>query len=314
MKTLLQRVIQDKETNLYPVWLMRQAGRYMPEYMAMKAKSKGFLDMAMTPWKAAEITMQPILEFDMDAAIIFSDILVINYALGQELDYNPSPDLGPYKESFFDTPLNTFSERCEPVYEAIRKVREELDDSKSLIGFAAAPWTLCKYMCDGEQKLDVVQKLIPYIINHLLQQIEAGCDTVQIFDSHAGEISNEDFQEFVVTPTKTIVDVIRAHYPEVCIIAFPRLVGPLINDYIEQVNPDAINISDDLPVDEINGEVIQGGISVKRLIKGEDITPVLEKMKDRPYIVNLAHGIDKTTPVENVRNLINTVKEFRQNV
>ena len=314
MKTLLQRVIQDKETNLYPVWLMRQAGRYMPEYMAMKAKSNGFLDMAMTPWKAAEITMQPILEFDMDAAIIFSDILVINYALGQELDYNPSPDLGPYKEAFFDTPLDTFSERCEPVYEAIRKVREELDDSKSLIGFAAAPWTLCKYMCDGEQKLDVVQKLIPYIINHLLQQIEAGCDTVQIFDSHAGEISNEDFQEFVVTPTKTIVDAIRAHYPEVCIIAFPRLVGPLINDYIEQVNPDAINISDDLPVDEINGEVIQGGISVKRLIKGEDITPVLEKMKDRPYIVNLAHGIDKTTPVENVRNLINTVKEFRQNV
>ena len=162
-------------------------------------------------------------------------------------------------------------------------------------------------MCDGEQKLDVVQKLVPFIINHLLQQIEAGCDTIQIFDSHAGDISNENFQEFVITPTKTIVDVVRAHYPEVCIIAFPRLVGPLINDY-------AINISDDLPVDEINGEVLQGGIAIKRLIKGEDITPVLEKMKDRPYIVNLAHGIDKTTPVENVRNLINTVKEFRQNV
>jgi uroporphyrinogen decarboxylase len=304
MKTLLQRVIQNKETNLYPVWLMRQAGRYMPEYMAMKAKSNGFLDMAMTPWKAAEITMQPILEFDMDAAIIFSDILVINYALGQELDYNPSPDLGPYKESFFDTTLDQFSERCEPVYEAIRK----------LIGFAAAPWTLCKYMCHGEQRLDVVQKLIPYIIDHLSNQIEEGCDTVQIFDSHAGDISEEDFQEFIITPTKIIVDTIRARYPHVCIIAFPRLVGLLINDYIEQVNPDAINISDDLPVDEINGEVLQGGIAIKRLIKGEDITPVLDKMKDRPYIVNLAHGIDKTTPVENVRNLVNTVKEYRKHV
>jgi uroporphyrinogen decarboxylase len=314
MKTLLQRVIQDKETNLYPVWLMRQAGRYMPEYMAMKQQSDGFLDMALTPWKAAEITMQPINAFDMDAAIIFSDILVINYALGQELDYTPSPVLGPYKESFFDTPLDQFSERCEPVYEAIRKVRKELNDSKSLIGFAAAPWTLCKYMCHGKHKLDVVQKLIPYIINHLLQQIEAGCDTIQIFDSHAGDISNEDFQEFIIDPTKSIVDAIRANYPEVCIIAFPRLVGPLINDYIEQVNPDAINISDDLPIDEINGEVIQGGISVKRLIKGEDITPVLEKMKDKPYIVNLAHGIDKTTPVENVKNFVNAVKDFRNSL
>lgn len=117
-----------------------------------------------------------------------------------------------------------------------------------------------------------------------------------------------------MSPTKIIVDVIRAHYPHVCIIAFPRLVGKKINDYIDYVKPDAINISDDLPVDEINGEVIQGGISVKRLIKGEDITPVLDKMKDRPYIVNLAHGIDKTTPVENVRQLVNTVKEYRKHV
>ena len=313
MKTLLQKVIQDKETNLYPVWLMRQAGRYMPVYMEMKAKSYGFLDMALTPWKAAEITMQPILEFDMDCAIIFSDILIINYALGQGLDYNPSPELGPYSEDFWKTTESDFIEKCKPVYEAIEKVREELDDSKSLIGFAAAPYTICKYMCE-EQKLDVVENLIPFIVTHLSMQIEAGCDTIQIFDSHACDISEEDFESFVMSPTKIIVDVIRAHYPHVCIIAFPRLVGKKINDYIDYVKPDAINISDDLPVDEINGEVIQGGISVKRLIKGEDITPVLDKMKDRPYIVNLAHGIHKTTPVENVRQLVNTVKEYRKHV
>ena len=310
MKTLLQRTIQDKEVNLYPVWLMRQAGRYMPVYMEMKANSDGFLDMAMTPWKAAEITMQPIYEFDMDCAIIFSDILVVNYALGQELDYNPSPILGPYSPSFFDTSIEEFVENCEPVYAAIEIVRDVLDDSKSLIGFAAAPYTICKYMC-GEQNLEVVQKLVPYIIEHLERQIEAGCDTVQIFDSHAGDISEEDFEAFVMNPTKLIVDHIRNLYPEVCIIAFPRLVGLKINDYIEYVNPDAINISDDLPVDEINGEVIQGGISVKRLIKGEDITPVLDKMKDRPYVVNLAHGIDKITPMEHVRQLVNTVKQYR---
>jgi len=313
MKTLLQRVIQDKEVNLYPVWLMRQAGRYMPEYMAIKAESNGFLDMALTPEKATEITMQPIKEFDMDAAIIFSDILIINYALGQELDYNPAPELGPYKESFWETTESEFIEKCEPVYEAIRRVREELDDSKSLIGFAAAPYTLCKYMCDTVDS-DIVNRLIPYIVTHLSMQIEAGCDTIQIFDSWAGDISEHDFDEIIIEPTKLIVDAIRSRHPEVCIIAFPRLVGNKINKYIEIVNPDCTNISDDKPVDEIEGEVLQGGIAVKILIKGEDITPVLDKMKGKPYVVNLAHGIDKITPVENVRNLVNKAKEYRENV
>jgi len=161
------------------------------------------------------------------------------------------------------------------------------------------------------QDLTIVQKLIPYIVTHLSMQIEAGCDTIQIFDSHACDISEDDFYDFVIKPTKTIVDVIRAHYPHVCIIAFPRLVGDKINEYIEIVNPDCTNISDDKPVDEIHGEVLQGGITVQRLINGEDITPVLDKMKDKPYVVNLAHGIHKTTPVENVRALVNTVKEYR---
>jgi uroporphyrinogen decarboxylase len=313
MKTLLQRTIKDKETNLYPVWLMRQAGRYMPVYMAMKAKSNGFLDMALTPWKAAEITMQPIEEFDMDAAIIFSDILIINHALGQELDYNPSPKLGPYNESFWDTSFEEFSQKCQPVYDAIKLVRSELDESKSLIGFAAAPYTLCKYMYNSP-KLDIVNKLIPYIVEHLASQIEYVCDTIQIFDSWAGDIPANQFDDYVINPTKEIVDAIRNRYPDVGIIAFPRLVGTKINEYIEVVNADCTNISDDLPVDEIDGEVLQGGISISRLIKGEDITPVLDKMRDKAYVVNLAHGIDKTTPVENVRHFVDTVKEYRKGV
>lgn len=310
MKTLLQRTIQDKETNLYPVWLMRQAGRYMPEYMAIKEKSNGFLDMALTPSKAAEITMQPIKAFDMDAAIIFSDILIINYALGQDLDYVPAPILGEYDESFWLTSFEDFSAKCNPVYEAIKLVRKELDPSKSLIGFAAAPYTLCKYMIDRPD-LRIVVNLIPYIIEHLSAQIEYGCDTIQIFDSWAGDIPVEDFYDYIIEPTKEIVDEIRKRYPTVSIIAFPRLVGNKINEYIEIVNPDCTNISDDLSVDKIRGEVLQGGISVQRLIDGEDITPVLDKMKDKPYVVNLAHGIHKTTPVENVRALVNTVKDYR---
>ena len=159
--------------------------------------------------------------------------------------------------------------------------------------------------------LEVVNRLVPYIIRHLELQIEAGCDTVQIFDSHAGDIRVAEFEDYVMAPTKIIVDAIREKYPNVCIIAFPRLVGKKINEYIEYVNPDAINISDDLPVDQIESEVIQGGIAVKTLLKGNDITPALLKMKDKPYIVNLAHGINKETPVENVENFVNAVKDFR---
>ena len=313
MKTLLQRTIKDKEVNLYPVWLMRQAGRYMPEYMAIKHDSNGFLDMALTPRKAAEITMQPIRVFDMDAAIIFSDILIVNYALGQELDYTPAPILGPFKNEFFDVSLCDFITKCEPVYEAIRLVRAELDSTKSLIGFAAAPYTICKYMC-GEKNLGVVRNLVPYIVAHLIKQIEAGCDTIQLFDSHAGDISDDEFSEFVITPTKQIVDVIRSRYPDVCIIAFPRLVGKKINSYIETVNADAVNISDDIEVDDICGDVLQGGITVKSLLDREDITPMLSKMKGKAYIVNLAHGIDKHTPVEHVTNFVNTVKAYRGNL
>ena len=142
MVTRLQRTIKNKEHGLNPIWLMRQAGRYMPEYMQIKNNSKGFLDMALTPSKATEITLQPINEFDMDAAIIFSDILIIPYALGQELDYTPGPVMGKLDYRILETNIEDFLHRCKPVYDAIKQTRKQLDDSKSLIGFAGAPWTL----------------------------------------------------------------------------------------------------------------------------------------------------------------------------
>ncbi len=311
MKTLLQRTIKDKEKNLYPVWLMRQAGRYMPEYMQIKNNSNGFLDMALTPSKATEITMQPIKEFDMDAAIIFSDILIIPYAIGQVLDYTPAPVLGTFNKDMLNTDMITFVERCQPVYDAIKQTRQELDSNKSLIGFAGAPYTLCKYMTKTKDK-EVVDKLVPYIIEHLVQQIQAGCDTVQIFDSWAGDLSVEELDNLCYSPTTRIVDAIRDLHPEVGIVAFPRLIGKSINEFAALVKPDCVNLSDDIPVEDVVTDVVlQGGIPINVLLDDSDITPMLQKMKDKSYVVNLAHGVNKETPVENVRHFVETVKKFR---
>ena len=331
-RTILQRTIMDKEPNLYPVWLMRQAGRYMPEYMAIKNASKGFLDMALTPDKAAEITMQPIKEFDMDAAIIFSDILIIPYALGQPLDYTPGPKLGTFDKKYFDTEMNVFIEKCKPVYEAITKVRSQLCHSKSLIGFAGAPWTLYRYMSgnvlagniDEFDGAYMMARLVDYIVEHLSQQIKAGCDTVQVFDSWASDLGEEHIIPYCYEPTAQIVERLRALHPDVGIIVFPRLIGEEINNFSKYVNADCISLSDDMKTDWIlkrmGSQCLQGGIPPQVLLseRKEEIirgtVPMIRQMKDCAYVVNLAHGINKETPVENVRFFIEIVKRNRENI
>ena len=322
----------DKEPNLYPVWLMRQAGRYMPEYMAIKNASKGFLDMALTPDKAAEITMQPIKEFDMDAAIIFSDILIIPYALGQPLDYTPGPKLGTFDKKYFDTEMDVFIEKCKPVYEAITKVRSQLCHSKSLIGFAGAPWTLYRYMSgnvlagniDEFDGAYMMTRLVDYIVEHLSQQIKAGCDTVQVFDSWASDLGEEHIIPYCYEPTAQIVERLRALHPDVGIIVFPRLIGEEINNFSKYVNADCISLSDDMKTDWIlkrrGSQCLQGGIPPQVLLseRKEEIirgtVPMIRQMKDCAYVVNLAHGINKETPVENVRFFIEIVKRNRENI
>ena len=331
-RTILQRTIKDKEPNLYPVWLMRQAGRYMPEYMAIKNASKGFLDMALTPDKAAEITMQPIKEFDMDAAIIFSDILIIPYALGQPLDYTPGPKLGTFDKKYFDTEMDVFIEKCKPVYEAITKVRSQLCHSKSLIGFAGAPWTLYRYMSDNVLAGNIdefdgaymMTRLVDYIVEHLSQQIKAGCDTVQVFDSWASDLGEEHIIPYCYEPTAQIVERLRDLHPDVGIIVFPRLIGEEINNFSKYVNADCISLSDDMKTDWIlkrmGSQCLQGGIPPQVLLseRKEEIirgtVPMIRQMKDCAYVVNLAHGINKETPVENVRFFIEIVKRNRENI
>jgi len=332
MRTLLQRTILDKEPNLYPIWLMRQAGRYMPEYMAIKNNSKGFLDMALTPSKAKEITLQPIKAFDMDAAIIFSDILIIPYALGQSLDYTPGPVLGEFDPKIFDTDMETFLNKCEPVYEAIRQTRKELDPSKSLIGFVGAPWTLYRYMTgnnkpetmDPFNSRDHIQHLVRLCVEHLVGQIKAGCDTVQIFDSWASDLDEDFIIDYCFDPTAQIVSEIKTRYPDVGVIAFPRLIGREIRNFTAWCDPyiDCINLSGDVPFKycykHLESVSLQGGIdpdcllSIKQEHILQKLLPVLRITKDIPYVVNLAHGVNKDTPVENVKFLVDCVKRHRK--
>ena len=332
MRTLLQRTIVDKEPNLYPIWLMRQAGRYMPEYMAIKKASKGFLDMALTPSKAAEITMQPIRAFDMDAAIIFSDILVIPYALGQELDYTPGPVLGPFDPKIFETEMSQFRQQCEPVYEAIRRTRQQLDPSKSLIGFVGAPWTLYRYMT-GNNKPDTMDPfesrehighLVKFCVEHLAGQIEAGCDCVQIFDSWAGDLEEDFIIDYCFDPTAQIVAQIKTRYPDVGVIAFPRMIGREIKNFTAWCDPyvDCVSLSGDVPVKYLYKHMgtvtIQGGLAPELLLQFDKekimrgTLPFLRQMEDMAYVVNLNHGVIKETPVDSVAFLVEIIKRFRK--
>jgi uroporphyrinogen decarboxylase len=332
MRTLLQRTIIDKEPNLYPIWLMRQAGRYMSEYMAIKNASKGFLDMALTPSKAAEITMQPIKAFDMDAAIIFSDILIIPYALGQELDYTPGPVLGPFDPKIFETEMSQLRQQCEPVYEAIRRTRQQLDPSKSLIGFVGAPWTLYRYMTgnnnpdtmDPFESREHIGHLVKFCVEHLAGQIEAGCDCVQIFDSWAGDLEEDFIIDYCFDPTAQIVAQIKARYPDVGVIAFPRMIGREVKNFTAWCDPyvDCVSLSGDVPVKYLYKHMgtvtIQGGLAPELLLQFDKekimrgTLPFLRQMEDMAYVVNLNHGVIKETPVDSVAFLVEIIKRFRK--
>ena len=282
--------------------------------------------MALTPDKAAEITMQPIKEFDMDAAIIFSDILVIPYAMGQELDYVPGPKLGKFDKKFFEADMETFIEKCKPVYEAITKVRNTLCHSKSLIGFAGAPWTLYRYMSgnvmpghiDEFDGAWMMQRLTDYIVEHLSQQIKAGCDTVQLFDSWASAVPASQRRRLIFEPTRLIVEGVRKRGHKQPIIGFPKGIGEGLIKFVNVTGVDAVGL--DQSVDPVwahenlpENFPVQGNLDPMSILHAgsemyRDIDHILDAFKSRPHIFNLGHGITPPTPPENVQLMLNHVK------
>ena len=334
-------VLAGRRQAVPPLWMMRQAGRYLPEYREVRAKAGGFLDLCFNPDFAAEVTLQPIRRFNFDAAIIFSDILVIPYALGRSVRFEvgEGPRLDP-----LDTPekVATLSptadmSKLEPVFEALRRVRAQLDPKIALIGFCGAPWTVATYMVAGQgtpdqaparmlayRHPDAFQKIIDAIvensIQYLLGQLKAGADVLQIFDTWAGVLPPREFEQWSVKPTKRIIDGVRAVVPDAKIIGFPRGAGALLPHYVESTGVDGVSIDwaaePTLIRTQVQSKVaVQGNLDPLVLIAGgaaldRAVDDVLQNFADGRLIFNLGHGIQPETPIAHVEQMVKRVRAY----
>ncbi len=341
-KALLKTLSRKKSTAI-PFWLMRQAGRYLPEYLDLREKAGSFLDLCFNPELAVEVTLQPLRRFDMDAAILFSDILIIPYAMGQELTFTKGegPRLGKYESinQFKETNLEMFNKRLQPVYETVSRLKQHLSPEKTLIGFAGAPWTVACYMVQGYGDKDFSQvkeyayknitefdELIEILIvntsHYLIEQIKAGADCIQIFDSWAGLLPEEYFNRWVINPTKKIVDNIKAEFPNTPVIGFPKGAGMFYKFYAEKTNLECVGIDQFSSLkqsfDSFGDKVVlQGNLDPAILLAGgkileESVIKILKTAGDNPFIFNLGHGIIKETPIEHVAFLSKLVKTYER--
>lgn len=338
--------LNGQKTKRVPFWFMRQAGRYLPEYRELRTRKNGFLSMAMDPVAACEITMQPIRRFGMDAAIIFSDILVVPYALGQDLKFveGEGPKLEALQGRTDLDKLNfeKFTEKLSPVYEALRNTRSALTHEgfheTALIGFAGAPWTAATYMLEGgssrefltakkwmkENEKDfaaLIDLLVEATALYLIQQVKAGAEALQIFDSWAGALDENQFQKYSIEPTKKIITKIREAYPDIPVIGFPKGAGENYIPYASETGITAIGldpgISPEWAAKNLQSLLpVQGNLSPDLLLKGgKDMVlqaeTILKTFSNGPFIFNLGHGINKDTPVENVELLVKTIKDWK---
>jgi uroporphyrinogen decarboxylase len=341
-KKLLLGALRGEAAPQIPFWLMRQAGRYLPEYRELRKKSGSFLDLCFNPELAAEVTLQPLRRFDMDAAILFSDILVVPYALGQNLSFaeGEGPRLGPLGnigvEEKID--LSFFDRKLQPVYETIRRVRSSLDSGKTLIGFAGAPWTLACYMVEGQGDGEfngakkqafsnplefdrLISVLVTATSHYLIEQIKCGADTVQIFDSWAGLLPGAYFDRWVTAPTGRIVDNIHKAFPGFPVIGFPRRAGSFCKTYAEKSGVSCLGLDQYFPLKDALGFgkkiTLQGNLDPVLLLTGgkvleEGIHSLLKEAGQAPFIFNLGHGVIKETPPEHVAQLAKIIKAYRR--
>lgn len=337
MPGLLLDTLRKTNPGKRPIWLMRQAGRYLPEYRALRADKGGFLALVYDTDAAAEITLQPIRRFGFDGAILFSDILIVPYAMGQDLEFlaGEGPKLSPRLVDSALGNLSAVPERLTPIYETVRKVRAALDDDKTMLGFAGSPWTVATYMCAGEGSRDqhetramayrdpqafgeVIQAIVGVTVEYLSGQIEAGAEAVQLFDSWAGSLSPAQFEQWVIAPNAAITAAIKARHPGTPIIGFPKGAGEKLPAYARETGVDAVGI--DETIDPVwaarelpQGLPVQGNLDPLLLLSGGEALEsgarrVLDAFADRPHVFNLGHGIGQFTPIENVEALLRIVR------
>lgn len=318
-----------------PWWLMRQAGRYLPEYRSIRAKAGDFVTLCLTPELAAEVTLQPIRRFGMDAAILFSDILLVPRGLGQRLSFeNEGPRLEPISDVGALRALD--AAMLSPVAEAARRVRAELPERVALIGFAGAPWTVATYMVEGGTSRDfqrvktwayrdpagfseLIERIAEATIEFLALQIEGGVEAVQLFDSWAGALSPEGFERWVIAPTRRLVKTLKVRFPQSPIIGFPRGAGLFYQYYATETGVDAVGLDTAMPPafarDRLQSRVaVQGNLDPVLLLTGGDamrqtVREMRAVLSNGPYIFNLGHGILPDTPPEHVAELAAVLAE-----
>ena len=317
----LLAVLNRKAVHPAPIWLMRQAGRYLPEYQATRKQAGSFWTMCMTPELAVEVTLQPIRRFDFDAAILFSDILVVPFALGQGVRFEDG--IGPVLEVFpgFDRLVRNetvWAEKLQPVYDAMRLTRTALAPDKAMIGFAGAPWTLAAYRNPGEftKLLNVLADMVAW---HLIRQFQAGADVVQIFDSWAGGLPAREFADWVVAPNKRVVATVRRAIPDAPIIGFPRAATQTgYEAYAIETGVSAVSVdtaaSMQWAVSALGSRVaLQGNLDPIALIAGGEaldraVDGILKEARETPFIFNLGHGVLPETPLAHVAQLVARVR------
>ena len=337
-KPLLAVIAKERQVTP-PVWMMRQAGRYLPEYRAVRAKAGGFLDLCFNPELAAEVTLQPVRRFGFDAAILFSDILVIPLALGRKLWFAEGE--GPRLEPLSDAKaLMSLRDKAEdtilaPIYETVRRVKGELPVPTTLIGFCGAPWTVATYMVAGQGTTDqapakrlaerepqafqhLIDCLVEATVGYLARQLEAGADVVQIFDTWAGSLPASDFERWCVQPTKRLVAKLRELRPGAKVIGFPRGAGKNIPRFVDETGVDAVSLESGIDRafarDEIQRRVpVQGNVDPLALLEGgavldREVDTVLEAFGAGPLIFNLGHGILPQTPIAHVEQMLKRVR------
>jgi len=341
MPGLLLDTLRGQNLRSRPVWLMRQAGRYLPEYRALRAEKGGFLALVYDSQAAAEITIQPLRRYGMDGAILFSDILIVPYAMGQDLEFlvGEGPHLSPRLADAALNSLHAVPERLTPIYDTVRLVRAQLPADKTMLGFAGSPWTVATYMVAGEGSRDqhvtramaygdtvafqaIIDGIVAVTIEYLAGQIMAGAEAVQLFDSWAGSLAPAEFERWVIAPNAAITSAIKARFPQVPVIGFPKGAGEKLPAYARETGVDALGLDETIdPVWAAGnipaGMAVQGNLDPLLLLAGgaemeRQTLRILEAFADRPHVFNLGHGIGQTTPIEHVGQLLTLVRGWRE--
>jgi uroporphyrinogen decarboxylase len=334
-------VLKGKTAFPPPIWMMRQAGRYLPEYRETRKAAGSFLDLCYNPDLAVEVTLQPIRRFGFDASILFSDILVVPHALGRDLRFEEGrgPLMTPIEVDEIDRlDGEMFHVNLSPVYETVRRLCAELPSETTLIGFCGAPWTVATYMIAGHGTPDqaparlfayrhpeAMKRLLKFLADHsaayLIRQIEAGADAVQIFDSWSGVLDEASFQAFCVEPVAEIVRQLHAAHPDVPVIAFPKGAGSRYDGFRAATGAAALGLDWTVPLAQAQRlqrqGAVQGNLDPQRLVAGgqaltEGVEAILDALGDGPLVFNLGHGITPETPIAHVEAMISQVRSARR--